>query len=139
MIVRCTSNLTDSLPNSLCSAGVGFDKGKKVESLQIGKDYVVFGLAIHLGVLWYFVIADTKMWYPTWYPAPFFDVIDGALFPEWVLSTPRSLQLDMLISIPEWANDASFYERLLEGGIREREIFARYRARAELVSGIGPT
>jgi len=68
--------------------------------------------------------------FPKWYPFSFFEVVDSRLSKYWEIG-----QFDFsekygkvaIISFPEWARDATFYERLVDGDPEALKVFEKYK------------
>lgn len=73
-------------------------------------------------------------WWPTPYPAEFFDFVETSLPNGWALSfaTAGNDVVIRCISFPEWAHDEHFYERLVDGDQRTIEIYEHRRLEAGL-------
>lgn len=132
MIVRCRSNIGADLPATCLDprAGVGKDT---IFPLTPGRLYIVYAFTVYLSHIWYYIINDDNLSWPVWAPAPLFDVADGRIPSGWKYGYFRFDSGDQypLVSFPEWADDYAFYERLVEGGAAEREVFERWRRELE--------
>ncbi|WP_158710307.1 hypothetical protein [Streptomyces sp. NRRL F-5126] len=90
--------------------------------LGVGKEYVVYAITVVKDAFWYFLLDEHDLPYPVWYPSPLFQVSDGSIPAHWVVNyisndaSPDRIGAS-LITFKEWANDPSFYERLVEGEV----------------------
>lgn len=82
MIVRCTARTGDVLPSMSRDSSVGID-GSTEFPVTVGRSYLVFAMTIYLGVAWYYIMDDDGHAWPTWVPAPLFEVVDGSLPASW--------------------------------------------------------
>lgn len=132
MIVRCIANSGSALPEANIDPRRGYDESTEFP-LTIDRAYTVFALTVFLGSAWYYVLDDDGNDWPTWAPSALFDVLDGAIPSSWIVGYSRASVENQfpLISFPEWATDATFYERLVDGDPRAVEIFASRRQEIE--------
>jgi hypothetical protein len=82
MIIRCISDTGDALPAMSQDSAVGIDASTQFP-VTVGLTYVVFAVTIYLGVAWYYIFDDDGHDWPTWCPAPLFDVSEGSVPPSW--------------------------------------------------------
>lgn len=70
-----------------------------------------------MGGLWYYVLDDDDLDWPVWYPAELFEIVDGAIPSDWRVGTRATEQsgLRLILSFPEWVNQPSYYEKLVDG------------------------
>ena len=130
MIVECVKNRVSDFSNDRrISEFLRSTLGATRETLRltIGKHYVIYADEATSEDLFYYLAdddCDDAMTYPYRYLSVFFNVIDSNLSSCWVEST-RDLQL--VRGFPEWVWEPMFYERLVDGEIREVDLFQRYR------------
>ncbi|WP_075002807.1 hypothetical protein [Streptomyces qinglanensis] len=84
-----------------------------------GCEYIVFGITCVSGLFWYYILDDRNLGYPVWHPCALFEVKDGTI-PSWWIANYFPHYLNersgvSIISFPEWAADALFYEKLFDG------------------------
>lgn len=132
MIIKCLSNDGTALPASCLDPRAGISSDT-VFPLTVGRKYAVYAFTVFLSHIWYYIINDDRLPWPVWAPAPLFDVTDGTLPQGWVYGYFRFANGDQypLVSFPEWATDRRFYERLVDGGKPERELFLHWRQELE--------
>lgn len=132
MIVRAIATTGDVLPalSRDSAAGVDVDTDFPV---TLSRTYAVFAVTIYLGMAWYYIFNDDGHPWPTWTPAPLFEVVDGAVPASWRLgyfNFSRENQYPIL-SFPEWAEDHTFYERLVDGDEAAVRVFNERRHEVE--------
>jgi hypothetical protein len=132
MIVRCRSNTGETVPATSRDSALGIN-ADTVFPLTIGRSYEVFAMTVFLGIAWYHVLNDDGHDWPTWAPAPLFDVADGTLPRSWRVGYVRLEGEDEypILSFPEWATDHEFYERLVDGDADAVCIFNERRQEIE--------
>lgn len=96
--------------------------------VDIGKEYIVYGIVFWDNAPWYYICEDEDDNYPTPSPADLFDIVDNHLPAGWQLSF-RCIngKPESEIVFSEWANDPMFYEKLVDGSKREIDIFLEYK------------
>lgn len=102
--------------------------------VSIGKEYIVYGMTVYLGTIWYYLADDTYSDYPIWHPSSLFDVVDGRLSRHWRYSDQggeRAVKRPR-IAFPEWACDPDFYARLTDWEEKEIAIFKQYKELMDL-------
>lgn len=119
MKVQVISNSGGQLPLPMLDSKWGLTR-EKVFPLSVGKEYTVHAITALKEAFWYYLLDERDLPYPVWYPSPLFRVSDGSLPAHWVVNyTANAMTQDRvgssLITFKEWANDPSFYERLVEG------------------------
>ena len=132
MIVLCRTNSADVLPTYAYDSAQGVTAETEF-SVTPGRNYFVFGITVLLGIAWYYVLDDDHHAWPTWVPAPLFDVADGTIPANWMVGYFRFSRDHQypLLSFPEWAADHGFYERLVEGDPEAVRVFSLRRAEIE--------
>ena len=125
MIVTCRSNRGADLPPNCTDPRAGI-YGNTIFPLSIGKEYQVYALTIYLCHAWYYIINDDSFDYPVWAPAPLFDITNPEIPTGWHCTYHRFAHGEYpVISFPEWADDPTFYERLVDGDEAAKSIFDR--------------
>jgi hypothetical protein len=129
MKVRCTSRKGTSLPELYLDPSGGY-MADTIFPLQVGKNYVVYALTLRRGGVWYYLLDESGVGYPVWFPAPLFEVSDSKLSKYWVFGFHEAgLRAgDAVFAFAEWANDPlNFYDGLSDGRAEIRSVFQRYR------------
>lgn len=120
MRVRCIANDVDKLPNSMVKKRLAesINREGADENLVVDSIYIVLavdrwgdgGIRVYLHT-----VEESDYPYP--YPIEMFEVIDSSVPKGWCMvfgQQPLMMGIKRL-SFPEWANDDSFYERLVDG------------------------
>lgn len=134
MIVRCTTKSANVLPTFAYSSKLGITAETEF-AVTPRRTYLVFGVTVLLGIAWYYVLDDDGHFWPTWVPAPLFDIVDGTIPSSWIIGYFRFSRDDQypMLSFPEWATDHAFYERLVGGDPEAIRVFSTRRAEVEKV------
>ena len=132
MKVRCISNTGKALPSHVYDPGVNLTEATEFPITR-GRVYFVYGVTVYRYIAWYYVFDDYRLRWPTWMPAPLFDIVDGTIPRSWIMGYFRFSREEQhpLLSFPEWAKDHFFYERLVDDDEEAVRIFALRRAEVE--------
>jgi len=130
MKVRCTANspaeiVDERLRNHLFET-VRVDR----LDLEIGAEYIVFGVVFWSGVPHYYVLEFDSDDYPVPVCAAFFEVVCPRLSASWRLVWDCKRQNAEILPA-EWAQDESFYERLIDGNAAASKRFSQIRVEIE--------
>ncbi|CAI8766452.1 SMI1/KNR4 family protein [Pseudomonas sp. IT-P2] len=130
MKVVCILNNLNQAPNpetvSRLKKHISLPDGEL--DLQIGKEYIVYGIEFRDNQPWYYLCSETHDEYPIPVAADFFEIVDSRLSRHWKLcflalkSKPESK-----LVFAEWASDIHFYENLINGDKQATAIFSKYR------------
>ncbi len=140
MIIKCIKNRIIDIQEysdlyNFLTKSVNLNDNKL--PLDIEKSYVVYGCVFKYNIAWFYICEDDYCEYPKLYAAPFFKIMNNDLSKYWVLGKHKYTNRDMIniqysnLLIKEWANDYSFYERLVEGQDIESDIFYKYKNRID--------
>ena len=101
--------------------------------------YVVYAVSIRGRNPWYYVADDTFSGYPLGYSAEFFELVDDRLSKFWRFRyAPSTVTSDandtesVLVAPPQWVQDSTFYERLVDSDQAAAADFERVKALIEL-------
>ena len=98
-------------------------------NLEIGKEYVVYGIEFWDNCPWLYLCLDDYDEYPIPVAADFFEITDKRLSTHWQLNSKEASnsenQTQLVFS--EWASDELFYENLISGDKHAEVIFDKYR------------
>lgn len=132
MIVKCISNRGEDLPAECLDSNSGFSKTTTF-NLEIGKHYLVYGVTLFLGYIWYFLEDEAFSYYPIWNPSPLFEIVDGRLSRYWICSfkNTNNGNFRTIFAFKEWANSPTFYEKLVDGEKEAVHRFAFYKERMD--------
>lgn len=91
-------------------------------------EYCVYGIIFRDNAPWYYLCLDENDESPSPYPASLFKVTDDRLSSYWRLST-QTVTNGIISSMvfEEWANDSSFFERLIDGDPSAIESFKKHQ------------
>ena len=96
--------------------------------LEINVEYCVYGIIFRDNSPWYYLCLDEDDESPSPYPADLFKVTDDRLSSYWKLSTQAVTNGVMSSMVfDEWANDLSFFERLIDDDPSAIELFKKYQ------------
>jgi hypothetical protein len=129
MIVECIANTGAALPSELVRPEMGLTRERSF-ALVVGKNYVVYGMTVFLGHLWYYLSDEDDLYYPVWKPSHLFRIVDGGMSQYWRLGmyTIDSSGATMpIIAFPEWATNPVFYDRLTDGDADAVSLFNKYK------------
>jgi hypothetical protein len=131
MRIKCVENKVAKLPEEIIK---NYSISDSNFPILIGKEYVVYGMTVHLGYVWYYICDEIYSYYPTWSPSPLFEVIDGQLSRFWIYSYKEGMRtvLSPWWTFPEWADNPDFYDNLTDGDEREVKIFKSYKELMDL-------
>ena len=134
MIVKCIAKFGRDLPLDALVLRDGFDVEQEFR-LIINKHYVVYGMILYSGYVWYYICDESYGYYPSWNPSPLFNVEDGRLSKYWLYSFEKGKNRDMSETrwaYPEWVNEPYYYDHLTDGDEREVKIFQKYKAHMDI-------
>lgn len=127
MRVVCTSNTGWSLPEAylrddrILRASTTFD-------VEVGREYVVYGVAYTRSLCWYYLDQDAGLDYPLWRPAPLFDLVDDRASCHWCLTRQITEYGETAyLVVPPWAREPFFYDKLTDLAAREVAIWLHWR------------
>jgi hypothetical protein len=135
MRVRCIANRKQDL-DAQSQTEIGAYQSAEEPELTVGKSYPVLGLAFRDGHLWFLVNEDSDFGYPYLRHSAFFELEDGHVPADWVLTTQRN-NLEAAISIlpAPWAQDPSFMERLVDEDEAAAVVYRELQQRAAMRGG----
>lgn len=98
--------------------------------MNIGKVFDVYGILLATSGIWVFILEDSNDDYPKHYPLSFFDIVNADIPENWISGNAdnfkfRTRKVFSFLTQPVWANDSSFYERLVIGEGNTIELFKR--------------
>ena len=136
MKVLCLSNSGETLPGNYLDDHRGYAFASEFP-ITIGKEYVVYALALRKNAqVWYYISDDHDLYYPFNYPAPLFEVVDRKLSAHWKFAfTPEHLDHVALFAFEEWVHDGYFYDRLTDNVEDDASKFREMKHLMDLESG----
>lgn len=139
MKIECISNSATELSDELIRPELGLGRDQ-VFSLEVGKQYVVYGITCNLGHLWYYICDEDYTYYPVWNPSPLFRIVDNRLSSFWRIGiySVGSTKLAMpIIAFEEWVNNPVFYDQLTDGEEEAVVVFKKYKQLMDEESELG--
>lgn len=134
MKIKCISNNSNVLPKDLSPYETRKESNENRinDSLKVGKEYVVYGIYISDGYLWYFICDESYFYFPRSHPSMYFEVSDSRMSRFWIFGLEEDEYKERMVpilSFPEWVNDRYFYGELVEDGPNDpnTEIFDKYK------------
>jgi hypothetical protein len=123
-------------PEEIVDTRLGLTRNRE-RPLTVGAVYRVYAITVFKGLFWYYLLDNDAASYPIWYPAPLFEVADATLSRRWIVNyLPNTFRPERIgtsvIAFAEWANDPTYYERLVDGDPGAMTVFRRER---ELIEG----
>lgn len=114
MLLRCVANEIESITDTAVREQVAerVRISGPIECLHIGALYVVQAIQNTGPMCLFYIELQSDDSYPTPWPATLFEIVDYTVATNWVTAKTSDFSLT---TFPEWANDASFYERLVNG------------------------
>ena len=116
MRVKCVYKSLDELPAELTSGVAQADRiramGHGKPWITPGKEYVVYAVDSDLGNIWYYILNDDDLPYPTFELAVFFELVDPHVSKYWVFSLDKGGAFRMWPS--SWFQE--YYHQLLVEG-----------------------
>jgi hypothetical protein len=122
----------------VCIANVGFNLSAKHFSagylqssefdLQLGKEYVVYGISIWKGILGFLAVGEGG--YPHWYPAEIFTVSRNEVPSEWYFAfylEREGAELNAVWGYDELVNSETYFDELSNLGANAISIFQARR------------
>ena len=131
MKVKCIENKVLLLPDEIKK---NYSISYPEFSVLVGKEYVVYGMTLNLGYIWYYLCDEHFDYYPVWKPSSFFEVVDSRLSRYWIYSyqVHPDIETYPVIAFPEWANNLDYYDKLTDGDDPEVAIFKTYKELMDL-------
>lgn len=136
MKVRCITDNSNSFINS-DNENVYYVKNKHFD-VNLGREYVVYGLAFYDGFLHYCICEYSA----SYYPAPLFEILDNRPSEYWVFNYVNSeyfLSSNSYAADPypiwtfkEWAFGCNFYSNLADCCEWELTVFDEYKRKMDL-------
>src|SRR5438445_3690622 len=114
MKIDCISKSAKDLPSELLKPELGIQPDKTF-SLVIGKVYVVYGLTLFCGHVWFYICDEDYTYYPIWNPSALFKITDPRLSSYWQLGFFNLPDGKIpIIAFREWIENPVFYDELTD-------------------------
>ena len=97
--------------------------------LEIGKEYVVYGIEFWDNCPWMYICTESYDEYPKLFALDFFEITDSKPSVHWNLKSKETYnnKNKTQLVFPEWAADDSFYEKLVDDNELCIATFDKYR------------
>ncbi|POA26047.1 MULTISPECIES: hypothetical protein [unclassified Pseudomonas] len=97
--------------------------------IEIGKEYTVYGIEFWDNCPWIYICADSYDEYPKPFALDFFEITEQKLSSYWVLNSKDTYNKKVKTQLVfcEWADDDSFYEKLIDEDEACVITFEKYR------------
>ncbi|UVK86559.1 hypothetical protein LOY52_16920 [Pseudomonas sp. B21-051] len=97
--------------------------------IKIGKEYTVYGIEFWDNCPWIYICADSYDEYPKPFALDFFEITEQKLSSYWVLNSKDTYNKKVKTQLVfcEWADDDSFYEKLIDEDEACVITFEKYR------------
>jgi hypothetical protein len=128
MVIQCHSNRLIDIQNAECKILVMENVHQSEVALEIGRQYVVYGVLFRSGIPWYYVCEDDSDEYPHPHFGGFFQVTDPQLSSCWELYWSVESAATAALLPREWGQNLGFYELLVDGSQLEIETFQRLKS-----------
>jgi hypothetical protein len=129
MLVKCVANelAKTEMDAVRIRLGRSIHRDGPNRDLVVGQDYEVHAVEYRDGGFWYFIHTVFENDYPFPYPAEYFQLLDATIPSDWAVRLINGAEGVILkrLAFREWANDDSFYERLVEGDAASVAVFKR--------------
>jgi len=134
MQVRCKINTGNALPPKYFDVFRGESK-QTVYHISIGKEYVVFAIALWQSAIVFLLSDDTDL--PNWYSTEFFSVTDAHLPDGWSFSSTAAREhgVEAICGYEHIIADPQHYEALLERDPKALSIFHEQKRKAGGLAG----
>jgi hypothetical protein len=135
MIVRCIANQRSALTPAERTL---FDRFVHLEevNLVVGRGYLVFGVAFHEGLPWYYLCEEKHDEYPKPHFGALLEVVDARVPPGWSY-VGRCPNVGAPAVLPdEWASQPYLLERLVDGDADAVRDFVQLRERLRRWHGV---
>lgn len=136
MKIKGICNKSAGLPSYLIGKGK-MCKGNEVFALTIDREYLVYGMTVIDGIVWYYVCEDDFVYYPSLVPSPFFKVLDNRLSRHWKFFIHTQIRNEQFYYFndwvfQEWGDNIEFHHLLIERDKQALEIFNTYKIKMDL-------
>jgi hypothetical protein len=131
MKIICRKNKIDDsfTPDTVSSLKRYISIGNNELDIEPGKEYVVYGIEFWDNCPWLYICSESYHEYPKPYASDFFEISDNKLSSQWILKSreTHNHKNKTQLVFPEWADDESFYEKLIDENKTCIDIFKKHR------------
>lgn len=131
MKVKCITNRIDERFTLDTAARLKryISVGDSELDIEIGKEYIVYGIELWDNYPWVYICSESYDEYPKPFALDFFEITERKISSHWVLKSQHTYnnKIKTQLVFCEWADDDSFYEKLVNEDERCIEAFESYR------------
>ena len=126
MRLLCINDSNDGLPSAVKLRPPIRAEGRW-EWLEVGQEYLVFGLDLYMGVSRY-LLQPENYYYPLWFPSPLFVILNPILPPCFQVEA-HTVREDHVLTIghPLWLHSAYLHDRITEREPSAMELWQSIR------------
>lgn len=131
MKVRCTTNRIDQSFTQETAKRLRryISMGDNELDIEIGKEYTVYGIEFWDNCPWVYICSESYDEYPKPFALDFFEITKKTISSHWILKSQEAHnnKVKTQLVFCEWADDDSFYEKLINEDEKTVKIFEKYR------------
>ncbi|MEN5242708.1 MULTISPECIES: hypothetical protein [Pseudomonas] len=131
MKVKCITNRIDERFTLDTAARLKryISVGDSELDIEIGKEYIVYGIELWDNYPWVYICSESYDEYPKPFALDFFEITERKISSHWVLKSQHTYnnKIKTQLVFCEWADDDSFYEKLVNEDEKCIEAFESYR------------
>ncbi|KIF62638.1 hypothetical protein NX10_09215 [Pseudomonas fluorescens] len=131
MKVKCITNRIDERFTLDTAARLKryISVGDSELDIEIGKEYIVYGIELWDNYPWVYICSESYDEYPKPFALDFFEITERKISSHWVLKSQHTYnnKIKTQVVFFEWADDDSFYEKLVNEDEKCIEAFESYR------------
>ncbi|MBV4488931.1 hypothetical protein HU727_025410 [Pseudomonas sp. SWRI153] len=131
MKVECITNRIDERFTQDTAARLKrhISMGDNELDIEIGKEYTVYGVEFWDNCPWVYICSEPYDEYPKPFALDFFEITENKISSHWVLKSQdtNNNKVKTQLVFCEWADDDSFYEKLVNEDEKCIKTFESYR------------
>lgn len=131
MKVKCITNRIDERFTLDTAARLKryISVGESELDIEIGREYIVYGIELWDNYPWVYIFSESYDEYPKPFALDFFEITERKISSHWVLKSQHTYKdkIKTQLVFCEWADDDSFYEKLVNEDEKCIEAFESYR------------
>ncbi|MCD9189192.1 MAG: hypothetical protein LUM44_22440 [Pyrinomonadaceae bacterium] len=126
MLLKCVLNKVSKITDSDILIAISKHLHLSEVPLEIGKEYIPYGIIFREGLPWYYICEEETDYYPRPHFGGFFEIVDSSFFTCWRLNWEFGIHPASILP-KEWSTNDLFYENLINGGQIEQAMFQRFK------------